>query len=223
MNKAVIIILVSSLSLISMLDAQSSINDAKIHEEDKFTKECNVTNPVTRDPRDLIVWSLLNGARINLTQDEKCNLHCFLQKAKFVDENGNLLGTGLLNYTLKSIPEIAQYSDVLIAQIFQLRRSTKNMDNADKCKKAFINYHQFGRNIFTLAIAKSLPGAENIKKVLEKGEAPAPELQRNVDHYFQSINNVTVPYANFTPTAFTRLAQLVAFKTYTGVCVSCVL
>ena len=42
-----------------------------------------------------------------------------------MDENAEIRGQGLVNYTIHTVPELSSYVDILISQIFQLQRLTK--------------------------------------------------------------------------------------------------
>ncbi|WP_272536927.1 pheromone/general odorant binding protein [Providencia sp. PROV218] len=132
--------------------------------EEKALQECNATNPVQRNIRQVISFGIAIGEKIKLTQEEKCHLLCFLQKVGFFDENANVRGQRLVNFTLEQSPILAQYSDVIISQVFQLVRSTKGYE--DKCQKAFVAYHQFNQGIFELFVAGALQTVTGVKDTI---------------------------------------------------------
>ncbi|XP_065210354.1 uncharacterized protein LOC135838593 [Planococcus citri] len=167
-----------SLSLAFALDAPSSTPKPS-EKEAKAIQECNATIPVKRNPREVIERNITGGLEVKLDQDEKCFLNCYLQKVGFLDQNSNIRnGKRLVNFTIRQDPKILNYSDVLIAQIFQISRSTKSIN--ENCQKAFVIYHQFAQGIFTSELAYNLQADFRVKdKIVE-----AIETGRRIDENF---------------------------------------
>ncbi|XP_065210353.1 uncharacterized protein LOC135838592 [Planococcus citri] len=166
--------------------------------EQKATTECNATNPVQQNPREKIAVVVATGQKAQFSHEEKCFLNCFLQKVGFFDENSNIKnGSGLIKYTVKQAPELAKYSDVLIAQIFQISRSTKHFE--DKCQKAFVVYHQFAQGVFTLAVAEGLQSLTGIKEkiinAVENGQNVDQDIQKQVQQYLTFFDALVTAFA----------------------------
>ncbi|WP_272686984.1 pheromone/general odorant binding protein [Providencia sp. PROV051] len=188
------LVLALSLGLASATASPSQI-EAK---DDQALRECNVTNPVQRNPRLVVAQGIATGDRIKLSKEEKCFLLCFLQKVRLLNENAGIRNaSGLIKYTLGQAPEIAKYSDVLIATLFQIDRSTKGFD--DKCQKAFVVYHQFGQSIFTLAIADGLQSFTGIKdkivNAIENGQAVDQDISKQVEQYLGFFDALVTSFA----------------------------
>ncbi|XP_065210309.1 uncharacterized protein LOC135838559 [Planococcus citri] len=191
-------IFVFGLTLALAFAAGSSSNPEE--RRTKAAQECNATIPVSRNARDQVDKSVVFGGRANLTHEEKCFLNCVLQKVNFLDANSNIKNaSGLVKFAIKDTPELANYSDIFIAQIFQISRSTKAIE--DKCQKAFVIYHQFLQGTFSLAIASGLQTETGIREKIvnavetgQKLDASVPEqvkeLLGNVDGFFKFLQAI---------------------------------
>ncbi|XP_065210302.1 uncharacterized protein LOC135838552 [Planococcus citri] len=166
---------------------------------DQALQECNATTSVKRDPRVVIFSSITTGDLAKFSHEEKCFLNCFIQKLGMFDENSNIRGQALVNFTIRETPELAKYSDVIIAQVFQLARMTQGID--DKCQKAFVAFHQFATNVFTLQIADELQSETGIKEkiinAIETGQHVDQEIAQRVKQYLNYFDKFSSEVGNY--------------------------
>ncbi|XP_065210313.1 uncharacterized protein LOC135838562 [Planococcus citri] len=200
------IVLVFSLSITFAFADPPSQSQSPVVLEDKdkkATEECNATIPVQRHTRTVLGSAIATGSTFRLTQDEKCFLNCFLQKVGFLDANTSSIrnGPGLVNYTLRHSPELVKYSDVLIAQIFQINRVTRGF--TDNCFKAYLIYHQFAQNIFVLAIADGLQSYSGVKDKLttatQTGQDVNPDLSKQINEFLGFFDTLVTSIAKEAP------------------------
>lgn len=181
------------------------VGQPDIEREDKAKQECNVTFPVTQDPRALILASVMSGERIENPKNLSnlwCHLECFLQKMKFLDENADLRAPGVFKFAVKNIPELASNNHVFMVQLFQIYRSTKGMKN-DKCFKTYITFHQFANAVFTIGVAeeinKDLNVREEVLKAISEGKPLPQSLKKDIMDYLKFMNAVLQFYASTVP------------------------
>ncbi|XP_065211224.1 uncharacterized protein LOC135839222 [Planococcus citri] len=150
-------------------------------------QKCKAAYTFKQDP-DYKIWtSIYGGVGVQLTYEEKCFLHCILQKDNYFDDNGNLRhGSKYIKDLLNSYPDIAKYVDVLMSQIFQIARSVKSFN--DKCERAFTIYHQIHLTIITLRMARSIENVTHIKdrtfNTVESGNSVGRETSKQLRQYF---------------------------------------
>ncbi|XP_065210314.1 uncharacterized protein LOC135838563 [Planococcus citri] len=184
------------ISLTFML-AESDPRSISEEKEIKAFQECNATNPVQRNPSQVIIQGIVTGDVIDLSHEEKCNLYCFLQKVNFFDVNGNIHGQGLVNHTLKEAPVLAKHADIIIIQVYQTIKATKGVQ--DKCSKAVIAFHQYLHQLYVLSLAESLQEHTDLKSkitnAVNKGQSVPPELEKQVVEYLQVVEGILKAFA----------------------------
>ncbi|XP_065210303.1 uncharacterized protein LOC135838553 [Planococcus citri] len=184
--------LVFLLSITFVFAVPAAVSSDTVNKTRQASDGCNATKAIQQ-----IILSIAAGQRVKLTEEDKCHVNCFLKAVRFFDENSDLRGQGLVNATLRQYPEAAKYSDVLIAKVFQLSRSTKGYD--DKCQKAFVAFHQYATSIFELAIASDIEKATGVKNEIvdyvENGKPISQDLVKKLELLTGALDKISTSMA----------------------------
>ncbi|XP_065211205.1 uncharacterized protein LOC135839215 [Planococcus citri] len=137
------------------------------------------------------VWNFIAyGEDVKLSREQKCVLHCHMQEADFFNDNGYLRnGSAYVKALIHDIPSLGKYSDVLMAQIFQVARTARSIE--DKCERAFVVYQQISWTITTLRIARGIEKVTHTKdtcisvNTVEGGQSDDQETSKKLEQYFE--------------------------------------
>ncbi|XP_065211215.1 uncharacterized protein LOC135839217 isoform X2 [Planococcus citri] len=167
---------------------------------EKLLQECNATYPV-QQYSNLKIWDLISsGVGVQLSGVEKCFLLCLFRRDVAFDENVNLRNGKASAYVkdlLKGYPDIAKYKDVLMAQIFQITRSAKSID--DKCERAYVAHHHI---ILTIAMLQMTAGIEYLHT---KDMSKENDYFKFVDDLINEEETWESMKSNTSTTAFCKL------------------
>ncbi|XP_065211209.1 uncharacterized protein LOC135839217 isoform X1 [Planococcus citri] len=162
-------------------------------------EKCNVTYRVQKFS-DLKIWQNVHGGvDVQLNSAEKCFLYCLLRKDRFFDDNGYLRNgsaylKALLNYYGSPI---VKYRNLLAAQIFQIARSAKSID--DKCERAYVAHHHI---ILTIAMLQMTAGIEYLHT---KDMSKENDYFKFVDDLINEEETWESMKSNTSTTAFCKL------------------
>ncbi|XP_065219398.1 uncharacterized protein LOC135844929 [Planococcus citri] len=174
---------------------QDEVHQKVVEREDEVYKQCKAEFPVDEDIRKKLARMVTKGETVpkDFHTTEWCNLYCNLEKLGFFDAQGKMQVRKIFKFVLKALPEIVPNSHSLLVHLFQIYRSTKDME--DECEKAFVAYYRFVEAVMAATIAADLKANEAISdKVVQEVldgvtvpkdlEASMEKSLKNTEYFF---------------------------------------